>query len=275
MAIFETTINIGIGDLIYTHAILETGKNKYDQMCINLNYKIIDNYRGGSTEYKVFSKRLSRLIFNDPVYCMDTDTNYPVRREAALLACGFTFRKPNLPQLCNPKSSGFDKNCIVVMCKIRDYPKSACDEIINPLIQKLNTFNGKIVILGEREIEMNVEYTMLGNARIYNIYNNWIAGLSNEKIIDITVPKLGLTPPNLEKLMADCAIIRDCRGVILIGIGGGSCLATAVSNRIVGISQGTSIDCAFWNNAYKIPTNEVMITQDKTLFFKNVDGLIA
>jgi hypothetical protein len=83
----------------------------------------------------------------------------------------------------------------------------------------------QIVVMGEREIEYNEEYRYHGEAHIYCIYEDLKQHLP---IVDLTVPKLGLTSPSLRKLREDCTIMRDAKCCIVLGHGGGPCLALAV-----------------------------------------------
>ena len=86
----------------------------------------------------------------------------------------------------------------------------------------------KIVIIGERDILDSVEYKIIGEQRIYCIYDDLISNLSDTgQLIDLTVSGKEITIPSLKKLQQDCLIMHNAKNVISLGFGGNLILTLA------------------------------------------------
>jgi len=55
------------------------------------------------------------------------------------------------------------------------------------------------VLLGEREVEYGIEYSNMRNS-VYSIYDD-LKNLNTDKVLDITISKLGIAIPNVERLI--------------------------------------------------------------------------
>ena len=127
------------------------------------------------------------------------------------------------------------------------------------------------MILGEREIEYSEEYQRHGNEKIYSIYNDIINNLPESKIIDMTVPKLGITPPDLDKFLTDCTILHNAKRIISIGGGGAFCTSTAVGNVIAWMDFD---ELYFFTPIYKnIRYPDAFVTDDLESFLNELRSI--
>ncbi len=96
---------------------------------------------------------------------------------------------------------------VVINTKVRGLGRHQYNLIKNKFYQILNNSDKQFIIMGEREIEYGKEYKLHGENAIYSIYNDIIANLPKERIIDLTIPKLGITLPSLDNIKSDINII--------------------------------------------------------------------
>ena len=235
MKTFGANVPIGLGDLIYMKAMFDPVKDSFSE--INLNF-----HREGITlskkddNYNVFLDDLGNLLFGQEPYKIDTGNQYPYCRLAEVVTSyGITPQKPELADiLCSGTSLSLDEPYIVINTKVRALERKLLNgkmpEFWTCLLQLVKKY--KVVILGERAIEMNGEYIVYTNEFIYSLYPEIIKHVPTDRLIDLTVPALGITSPILSQIQQDCLIMNQAEFVINFGIGGGFCLASAVANLI-------------------------------------------
>lgn len=267
MEIFQATIHVGLGDLIYIRAQMDGVKHKYEQIKLSFNKDIIEGHRGIS--YYQFVKDVGQLLFSDPPYVI-TEENYPHLSLVDLANChGMTPVKPELKDvLCKGEPLNIASEYIVLTTKVRYFYKSVYQNHYNEFwdLIKLLSNKYKIVILGEKIVEMNSEYQIYGSNEIFTIYDDIIKNISHEKLLDLTVPALGITPPNLDKIRQDCLIMNKSKVVITLGVGGSFCMATAVANTVgYRIDQDPIADVVF-RNIYP----DAFVTKDWNSFVKKM-----
>ena len=143
-------------------------------------------------------------------------------------------QKPNIDHLlCRGKLLDINEPYIILTTKIRGISKKSLDRLLPQFWKEMLVLSDKykIVIMGEKIVEENKEYK--GNADIiYSIYNQIIANLPANKIIDLTVPALGIQAPVVSKIQQDCLIMKHAKSIITFGIGGNLWLAAAVANVV-------------------------------------------
>ena len=88
------------------------------------------------------------------------------------------------------------------------------------------------MILGERSVEYNSETAWYTDQYIYSIYDELIKELPKDRIIDKTVPALGVTVPNIDKLFEDFSLIGAGYYSVGMSIGGPFCSAVAIGNAV-------------------------------------------
>jgi len=89
-------------------------------------------------------------------------------------------------------------------------------------------------------------------------------------ILDLTVPALGITAPNLIQIQQDCLIMNKAKLVITIGVGGGFCMATTVSNVVGYRTDDDPIANAVFNKEYQ----DAVITKNWTHFINTLNKYI-
>jgi hypothetical protein len=106
-----------------------------------------------------------------------------------------------------------DLNKITINTKVRGLNRNGYNVVKKKFFDILNESEKEFVILGEREIEYGKEYKLHGENAIYSIYNDIIENLPKDKITDLTIPKLGITLPNLDTIKNDINIISKHKSI--------------------------------------------------------------
>ena len=90
-------LNLGIGDIIFSKAMLDGVKDKFEKIKVTPNYLLIDQYRNGDPEYKQFVNDLFFLLFNESPYEIVNEQNFPSRTPYTLHTIdNIPFCKPDL-----------------------------------------------------------------------------------------------------------------------------------------------------------------------------------
>lgn len=103
-------------------------------------------------------------------------------------------------------------------------------KILPSLIIWLNSFkhSHKIIILGERNIGINIETTM---HKTTSLYDNLLLLKSNNDVIDLTHNILTLGNPTFNDFLTDIKIINGSKCNITFGIGGPFTICKAFSKN--------------------------------------------
>ena len=230
------SIPLGVGDFICLKAAFDPVKDQFSSIKLTPARHIIKDF-GRDASYNQFVDDIGRLFFSDPPYYFDAG-QYPFCEFDAIYSnYGLTPYKPKLGHLlCAGTSLNLDEEYIVITTKVRYVAKSnfQCHSVeFWNTIQSLSS-KYKIVVIGEREVETNDEYAIHTSQHIYSIYNDIINNVPNYRVVDLTIPALGISSPNLTQLQQDCLIMKEAKFVITFGVGGNFCLSTAVANMAIG-----------------------------------------
>lgn len=230
----EYAICIGLGDNLVIRVYFDSIKHNYDQIRISHNKNVISSCRNGDVKYKQFLDELGTLLFSEPPYIFDHG-NYPeIQRVDTIMNLANKPRKPNLDHLlCKGESLNLDEEYIVITTKIRCLPRSTYNSISSQFWQTMRNLatRYKIVVMGERVVEVSPEYTGQQDT-IFGIYDDVIQNVPKDRLIDLTVPALGIVSPDLSKIQQDCLIMKEAKVVITLAIGGNFFLALSVANTI-------------------------------------------
>jgi len=232
----EYEIYGGIGDNLIIRIFFDSIKDNYDQIRISHNKNVINVWRNGDPKYINFLNELGKLLFSEHPYIYDNGTYPHINASKEIFTLKLMPQKPNLDNLlCKGESLNLDEEYIVLTTKIRLISRN----VFYPLSPQLwNTLRNvskkyKIVILGEKDVEKSKEYLHDNNIEmVYGIYEQIIANIPNDRIIDLTVPALGITCPDLKKIQQDCLIMKESKATLTFGIGGNLWLALMVANTI-------------------------------------------
>lgn len=262
------TIPIGLGDLIYIKAALDSIKNQFSQIKINFNKNIIKSV-GRDLEYCQFLDEIGQLFFTEAPYSLDDTTHTFCEYIRLYMDNKISPCKPELGHLlCKGVSLQIDGEYIVLTTKTRYFSRDIFDRHAQELWNTIKSLSKKykIVILGEREVQMNIEYQYHGDKYIYSIYDDIKKNVDHNQLIDLTIPALGITSPTLSKIQQDCLIMKEAKFVITLGIGGNFCMATAVANTIGYRVDDEPIADMVFNKEY----SNAMITKNWTTFINKL-----
>ena len=223
------TSAIGIGDLLYLKAAIDHSQKQFQIYPATGLIK----WSQRNADYANFINQLCELLF--PGQIVNDGPEFKSMMEVYSdhnLQCV----KPELANLL-PQGQPLEDDYIVMTTKVRYLPKQSLK--LDELLQTIG--DRKVIILGEREVEMNSEYANdnRNGPTVYSIYTDL---LKLPNIIDRTIPALGITSPNINQYRQDALIMRDAKFTITLGIGGN--FTTAIS---VGKTIGFKTDHEFYS----------------------------
>jgi|SRR5579859_935428 len=233
MKALGVSIPIGLGDIIYLKGAFEKIKSQYSCIGINFNRNIINSI-DRDPKYNTFLDDIGQLFFSEYPYKLNG--NYPFYEHILIYTnFGILPQKPELSHLlCKGNPLQLDSEYIVITTKLRYFPRGTFDSyspILWNIVAQL-TKKYKLVVLGERQVEMNQEYQHHTSQHIYSIYESIKNNVASDKLVDLTIPALGITSPTLVQIQQDCLIMNQAKFIITLGVGGNFCMATAVGNTI-------------------------------------------
>lgn len=235
---YELTIAVGLGDAILISSALHQVKHKYENIYVNVNWPLAKNFKNNEIGYSKFYKDLLTIVFDDPKFIIDDPSKNPPKKDMNGLMKDGIF--PVLPRYKDKLTSktikqDIEKPYIVLTTKIREFSRTKYESSKQKIFDELNRLSSlyNIVVMGERFVEMNNEYKIHGDQKIYGIYSDIKNCL--HKFTDITIPKLGIEAPTIENLKKDCSIMSEAEAVITIGAGGNFCLGLAVAKKIISL----------------------------------------
>lgn len=232
----STSICLGLGDNIIARIIFDTVKHQYNEIRISHDQSVINHYKRGDAKYIQFLNDIGNLLFTEPPYFLDHN-KYPPIHTLNTIKNFSPIAKPNLQHLlCKGTPLEINEEYIVITTKIRMIPKNQFLPLSIKLWKALNTLSNKykIVIMGEKELNESAAYIGdLSENLVYSIYEQIIANVPEDCIIDLTVPSLGLIAPQLNKIQQDGLIMKNAKFVIALGNGGNLWHAVATGNKII------------------------------------------
>lgn len=273
----HSNIPLALGDLINIKGFLEPVKNQFDFIKLTFHKSLLEegvksNSQGWSEKRQLWEKYLNdvgRLFFSESPYVLNNGEHQ--FRDTGNFVKEFNIQpvKPELGHLlCVGEPLDIKEGYIVITTKVREISKGNFYPLSINLWSTLAELSKKykIVILGEREVEMRKEYEASNNS-IFGIYEQIVSNVPSERVLDLTVPALGETVSNLAKIQQDCLIMKQARFVITLGIGGNFCMATAVSDMVIGFRADSHwlADTVF-NREYP----NAIVTKDWSYFINNM-----
>ena len=108
---------------------------------------------------------------------------------------------------------------------------------------------------------------------IYGIYEQIISNISNDRIVDLTVPALGIIVPNLEQIQQDCLIMKEAKCVITLGIGGNLLLSLSVANTIGFRNESSGVFTTVVDKITNPLFPTAFLTKDWKLFLQRLESL--
>ena len=275
----DIKLAIGLGDILLSKAMLDRFKHLYERINISFYTEYIVAYRNGEQGNYKFLNDLAQLLFSEPPYNYIPE-GHAVRHFNPQELQDFhhiTMTHPDLAHIiCDPNYYHGLSNYIVINTKVRALNKPVYEAIKVPFwnIIRQITAKKKLVILGERVVEMNHEYAYLTSIHVWSLYNEIINNIPSNQILDMTVPALGITPPDLQHIREDSCVLRDADFVISIGIGGGFCLSSSVAKYLVTYRADIEQVCEYLYGPSTCNHPRAFITKDSRAFLNKLTSLI-
>jgi hypothetical protein len=242
-------IPTSLGEIIHFKFYLDKVKNQYDQIRLGFATGLWDDclhtnapdWQHKKILWEKYLSDIGQLFFSEPPYVLEAPTKWGGSTDVLVRELGINPQKVEMGHLlCKGESLNLGNDYIVITTKIRavkpDFFYNSSNELWDVLRQISKKY--KIVILGERKVEVRKEYETnhaQGWEPIpFGIYDDIISNLPGDCLIDRTVPALGETVSDLATIQQDCLIMKEAKFVVTLGIGGNFCLATSVSDMAIG-----------------------------------------
>jgi hypothetical protein len=271
----EFKIACGLGDNIVLRMALDTVKHNYSQIRIAHNKDIVKDLRNSDPKYYKFLNDLGNLLFTEPPYIFDQGTYPEIYTYNTYKDLNIKIIEPKLDHLlCKGVSLNLNTEYIVVTTRARSVLKTALLPLLTDFCKtlKLLSTKYKIVIMGERIIDNTLQKDRGTIHEIFSIYEQIIANIPSECVIDLTVPALGVTSPTLSQMQRDCLIMKESKLVITFGIGGNVWMSAAVANTIgFRTADNNTITDIVINPQFK----NIFITQDWQQFIQKLKEYIC
>jgi len=233
----RVAINIGIGDIITAKSYLLDYIHKgVHKVTVQPSYRYL-HLRGEG--YGQFVDQFTSLVYHEPQFTViPGDAQLPSTHWASLKRDGLKQHIVDLSTVL-PIERGIPHiPYICINTKVRQYSHQRFLTIKDSFIKVLRKLSEHyaIVLLGERSIQQNAEYSNYTDEHIYSIHKYLYDILPSGRLIDVTVPALGITVPDLLGLRHDCYYMKHAKFVINIGYGGNLALSgsVAVTHNLIG-----------------------------------------
>ena len=232
-----------LGEIINIKFYTDLVKDRYDQIRLSFQRSLWDialhTEASDWPQKKILWEKLlddlGKLFFSEPPYILERNSiTYGGAVDMLVKKINLPPQKPKLGHiLCKGTSLNLDEEYIVITTKVRELERSIIAPLFSQMWKILTQISQKykIVILGERVVEMRKEYE---NKPVFGIYDDIICNLPSDRIVDLTIPALGETVSNLDQIQQDCLIMKEAKLVITIGIGGNFCMALASADMVIG-----------------------------------------
>lgn len=242
MKTLSANIPTSLGDIINLKAHLDSVKHEYEQInltyhkqlwrdCLHLNAEQEQDWHN-------YTDELSKLFFSEKPYATNNGQYKFYCTDNLIGELQIPVIKPKLAHLLckgDPLNIG---EYIVVTTKVRGVKQLSFMPRLALILQALAKSKSKIVVLGEREVEMRTEYNDLAvQGTIFGIYPQIISGFPQEQVIDLTIPALGNSQSTLKQIQQDCLIMNKAKAVIAIGHGGNVGMAMASESNVIGYRE--------------------------------------
>jgi hypothetical protein len=276
--IYKTTINIGLGDMIYTRGILDNQKHKFKKVVISPNINVYNTLISPSQADTDFTYAMLHSLFRPPYYeIVEPNKLFPHRFAYTFHAIeNFPVIKPNLEdELCEgtPLHIG---PYLLINTRIREitkkeYEKSIKDRLMKTLRKLSRKY--KIVVLGERSLRKCLQHDVFSDM-MFVIYNDIKKAVPRERLVDLTFESFEtIASDRIKKIKQECLYMRDADWNITFGNGGNFCMATAVGKVIGYYTPDNRIDAtplAFKNTSYA----GIHVVDNLNKFFEKLDSLL-
>jgi hypothetical protein len=202
----------GIGDTIIFLSYLNQFMPHKEKTFIDFDQTNIRNWRTDTDQYYEFLINLAKFLLpHENIIVEKGISGTKISVDEIMKVYSFTpFQFINLKSKINAIK---DDSKIVINTKVRGLHRNQYNTYKNQLFQILKASDKQFILLGEKEIEYGKEYALHGENAIYSAYSDIINNIPKEKLVDMTIPKLGITTPNFENIIKDINIISKHKNI--------------------------------------------------------------
>lgn len=275
MKTLNANIPTSLGDLINLKAALDNVKNQYSDINLTFHKQLwksclkLDAIQ--QLGWLKYLDDISHLFFQEPPYHIGVG-QFPFYDTLHLLQ-HFSIPpvRPNLSTILSKGIPLCPDPYIVLTTKVRGLDLRTTGAKLPQLWEVLKSLPYKIVILGERHVEMRKEYEVPElRDRIWGLYSAAMAALPSDQIIDLSVPGLGNTPSQIQKMQQDCFTMAGGAATIVLGCGGNLAMANGSGSRTIGYSQNNSW---FDRALYGTPDERAFVVSHWNQFLEKLKSL--
>jgi hypothetical protein len=235
-------LNLGIGDMIYCRCFIDPIKHNFDRIGITLSKAGMAFWHNNDPVRWEFNIKLASLVFRDPPYVFNPTVYYPFYpNERIARELNSKPMKPNIDHLAEGKSLDV-KNYVVVATKVRQFHRDTFEQYKPKITEALRNLASRytIVVLGEREVEKTREYTAECNKNlVWGLYDYLMETIPSDKVLDLSVEKLGIKVSPFPQFQQDCLIVREAKAAISLGIGGSYWINAGFSSHPISLRADT------------------------------------
>lgn len=204
----------GIGDVIIFLSYLHQTISKKTSITIDFDKNNIRTWRDDPDGYYSFLSEFAKFIIPfENITIQEGIEGNKISIDEIFSYYPSHFINFRFMDLRSKISGERDSSKVVINTKVRGLNRSHYNIVKRRFFEALNRSDKQFIIMGEREIEYGKEYKLHGENAIYSIYGDVIDNLPKEKIIDLTVPKLGITLPSLDNIKNDINIIAKHKSI--------------------------------------------------------------
>lgn len=237
-------IPTSLGEIINIKYHLDLIKSNYSSISLGFQKSLWNeclhteapDWEHKKTLWNKFLSDIGNLFFSEyPYTLVETPARYGGDTGVLIPKLGIMPHKAEMGHLLCKGTPLDIGEYIVITTKVRWAHRRTINPWINEFwnIMRSLATKYKIVILGERIVEMRKEYGT-DTDDIFSIYNEILHNIPADRILDLTLPALGETVSDLTQIQQDCLIMRDAKFVVTMGVGGNFCMSTSVGKMSIG-----------------------------------------
>jgi len=263
---YNTSLNLGLGDIIFARSALD--ETDYKKITIRPRLSLLSIYNK-TMEYGSQTIDMFKRFFSNPPYELIIDYNEEEKGTPQTLYENDRIFpvKPNFSEILCEETEIPESPYIVLHTKVKGLPRFEYLKFRNSFFEILNKLEIKIVLLGEKNIENSKEWKILTEiGSIYSIYDDCKKYLKN--YIDMTENDDLIERP--KDLYKSCYIIRMAQTAITMGVGGNFGLTSAVAGYHIGLI----VHHPYYDKIYECQNvNNGFITKDYNLFLDKIKNI--
>lgn len=275
-------IPTSLGEIINIKYHLDTIKNNYDVIKLSFHKALwswalhteAPDWAQKKAGWDSLLNELGQLFFSEkPYVLLESSPKFGGDIGVLCTQLRITPQKAEMAHLlCKGNPLNLGEPYIVLTTKVRQLSRRNFIPLSIKLWQTLQKLSKKykIVVLGERTVEMRKEYGAYPDG-VFGLYEEIIANLPQDRIMDLTLPALGETVSTLAQIQQDCLIMRDAKFVVTIGVGGNFCMATSVANMVIGY-RDDNLD--FTNRIFNREYPNAIITKNWGYFISKLESYL-